>query len=197
MDHVPVAGGYDGHLCDRHVLVKPVQRCGRTRTAAGHDGDGRLELFICLSYQRGELQYSFPYILDIKGTTVFCAYEFQSTCPVRYSDHITLLQGTDKNYYFIIDSNDGGIYDAAGKYRYCDDKLIHIDSVHAYNTTGSLESGYPAVYYVSGGADLYLNNVIKDWKSGSGDAVESVDENTYETRKDALYKGTEIVYYYS
>lgn len=161
------------------------------------DGDGRLELFICLSYQRGELQYSFPYILDIKGTTVFCAYEFQSTCPVRYSNHITLLQGTDKNYYFIIDSNDGGIYDAAGKYRYCDGKLIHIDSVHAYNTTGSLESGYPAVYYVSGGADLYLNNVIKDWKSGSGDAVESVDENTYETRKDALYKGTEIVYYYS
>ena len=67
----------------------------------------------------------------------------------------------------------------------------------AYNTTGSLESGYPAVYYVSGGADLYLNNVIKDWKSGSGDAVESVDENTYETRKDALYKGTEIVYFYS
>ncbi len=42
-----------------------------------------------------------------------------------------------------------------------------------------------------------MNNVIKDWKSGSGDAVESVDENTYETRKDALYKGTEIVYYYS
>ena len=27
--------------------------------------------------------------------------------------------------------------------------------------------------------------------------AESVDENTYETRKDALYKGTEIVYYYS
>ena len=42
-----------------------------------------------------------------------------------------------------------------------------------------------------------MNNVIKDWKSGSGDAVESVDENTYETRKDALSKGTEIVYFYS
>lgn len=41
------------------------------------DGDGRLELFICLSYQRENLQYSFPYILDIKGDTVFSAYEFR------------------------------------------------------------------------------------------------------------------------
>lgn len=60
------------------------------------DGDGRLELFICLSYQRENLQYSFPYILDIKGDTVFSAYEFQPTCPTRFSNHITLLQGTDK-----------------------------------------------------------------------------------------------------
>ncbi len=161
------------------------------------DGDGRLELFICLSYQRENLQYSFPYILDIKGDTVFSAYEFQPTCPTRFSNHITLLQGTDKNYYFVIDSNDGGIYTAAGKYLYLDKKLVHVDSVHAYNTTGSLDSSSPGMYYVSDGADLYLNNVIKDWKAGAVNGVKCVDERTFDSRKDALYKGTQIVYYFS
>ena len=41
------------------------------------------------------------------------------------------------------------------KYRYCDGKLIHIDSVHAYNTTGSSNRVIPP-YIMSAAAQTCI-----------------------------------------
>ena len=42
MDHVPIGGGYNGHLADGEVLVQLVESSCRTAATGGYDGSRRL-----------------------------------------------------------------------------------------------------------------------------------------------------------